>query len=213
MSRMTLNQILTYNHISKYRLSKNSGVPYMTINDICSGKTNLAECNAKTIYRIAKELRVSMEELLEPYLQTRAAFDLFKSNICHKLKEMGDIPFLIDTLESDDISTYYQRQWYPECLYLLAMVDYISRENNIPICEDYNDLRRMKLPKVIYPNSVIAAFAVSRDESVKQQAENDSIPEFMRFNIVESEVRNVIWQQCIQQGQFEPIPQRIIKSI
>ena len=50
----------------------------------------------------------------------------------------------------------------------------------------------MKLPKVIYPNSVIAAFAVSRDESVKQQAENDSIPEFMRFNIVESEVRNVI---------------------
>ena len=95
---MTLNQILTYNHISKYRLSKNSGVPYMTINDICSGKTNLAECNAKTIYRIAKELRVSMEELLEPYLQTRAAFDLFKSNICHKLKEMGDIPFLIDTL-------------------------------------------------------------------------------------------------------------------
>ena len=38
MSRMTLNQILTYNHISKYRLSKNSGVPYMTINDICSGK-------------------------------------------------------------------------------------------------------------------------------------------------------------------------------
>ena len=189
---MTLNQILTYNHISKYRLSKNSGVPYMTINDICSGKTNLAECNAKTIYRIAKELRVSMEELLEPYLQTRAAFDLFKSNICHKLKEMGDIPFLIDTLESDDISTYYQRQWYPDCLYLLAMVDYISRENNIPICEDYNDLRRMKLTKVIYPNSVIAAFAVSRDESVKQQAENDSIPEFMRFNIVESEVRNVI---------------------
>ena len=189
---MTLNQILIDNHISKYRLSKNSGVPYMTINDICSGKTNLAECSAKTIYRIAKELRISMEELLEPYLQPRAAFDLFKSNVCHKLKEMGDIPFLIDTLENDDINTYYQRHWYPECLYLLAMVDYISRENNIPICEDYNDLRRMKLPKVLYPNSVIAAFAVSHDESVKQQAENDSIPEFIQFNIVESEVRNVI---------------------
>ena len=189
---MTLNQILTDNHISKYRLSKNSGVPYMTINDICSGKTNLAECNAKTIYRIAKELRVSMEELLEPYLQPRASFDLFKSNVCHKLKEMGDIPFLIDTFENDDINTYYQRQWYPECLYLLAMVDYISRANDIPLCEDYNELRRMKLPKVLYPNSVIAAFAVSRDEAVKQQAERESIPEFMRFNIVESEVRNVV---------------------
>ena len=189
---MTLNQILTDNHISKYRLSKNSGVPYMTINDICSGKTNLAECNAKTIYRIAKELHMSMEELLEPYLQPRSAFDLFKSNVCHKLKEMGDIPFLIDTLENDNINTYYQRQWYPECLYLLAMVDYISRENKIPLCEDYNNLRRMKLPNVLYPNSVIASFAVSRDEAVKRQAVIDSIPEFIRFNIVESEVRNVV---------------------
>lgn len=50
---MKLNQILTDNHFSKYRLSKNSGVPYMTINDICSGKT---------IYKIAKELRRSKPE-------------------------------------------------------------------------------------------------------------------------------------------------------
>ncbi|MBU5462193.1 helix-turn-helix transcriptional regulator [Lachnoclostridium sp. MSJ-17] len=189
---MTLNQILTDNHISKYRLSKNSGVPYMTINDICSGKTNLAECSAKTIYKLAKELRISMEELLEPYLQPRAAFDLFKSNVCHRLKELGDIPFLIDTLESDDINTYYRRHWYPECLYLLAMVDYVSRENNISLCEDYNELRRLKLPKVLYPNSVIAAFAVSSDEDIKRKAEREAIPEFMRFNIVESEVRNVV---------------------
>ena len=105
---------------------------------------------------------------------------------------MGDIPFLIDTLESDDISTYYQRQWYPECLYLLAMVDYLSRENNIPLCKEFSEIRRMKLNEMIYPASVLSAYEVSKDESVKEQAMVLSIPEFRRFNIIESEIRNVV---------------------
>lgn len=76
---MTLNQVLTDNQISKYRLSKNSGVPYMTINDICKGKTNMADCSAKTIYKIARELRASMEELIESYLQSSPAFEMLKA--------------------------------------------------------------------------------------------------------------------------------------
>ncbi len=188
---MTINSIIENNHISKYRLAKNSGIPYMTINDICSGKANLADCNAKTIYKLSKELGVSMEELLDPYMQPRPAFELFKSNVCHKLKTLGDIQFLIDTIESEDIITYYNRSWYPECLYLLAMVDYISRENEVPLCEDYQPLRSMKLREVLYPAGVLAASAVAKSDAPKQQARRDAIPEFMRFNIVESEVRNV----------------------
>ncbi|MBQ6381053.1 MAG: helix-turn-helix domain-containing protein, partial [Clostridia bacterium] len=130
---MDINHMIEDRHISKYRLAKNSGIPYMTINDICSGKANLADCNARTIYKLSTELVVSMEALLEPDLLPRPAGDLFKSNVCHRLKELGDINFLIDTIESEDIITYYQRSWYPECLYLLAMVDYISRENDVPL--------------------------------------------------------------------------------
>ena len=189
---MTLNQILAKNQLSKYRLAKNSGIPYMTINDILSGKTNPAQCSAKTIYKLSKELGVSMEELLEPYMIYRPAFELFKSNVCHRLKERGDIGFLIDTIESDEINTYYQRNWFPESLYLLAMVDYISRENDIPLCDDYRELRRMKLKETVYPASVVTAFAVSKNEKIKEQAKKAAIPEFLRFNIVESEVRDVI---------------------
>ena len=133
---MDINHMIENQHISKYRLAKNSGIPYMTINDICSGKTNLADCNARTIYKLSKELGVTMEEMLEPYLLPRPAFELFKSNVCHRLKELGDIDFLIDTIESGDIVKYYQRSWYPESLYLLAMVDYISRENDVPLVEN-----------------------------------------------------------------------------
>lgn len=189
---MTVNEIIAKKKISKYRLAKNSDIPYMTINDICNGKTNLAECNAKTIYKLAKELGVSMEELLMPYMLPRPSFELFKSNVCHRLKELGDIDFLIQTIESKDILTYYERRWYPECLYLLAMVDYLSRENNIPLCDEYREIRRMKLNEMIYPASVLSAYEVSKDESVKEQAKILSIPEFRRFNIIESEIRNVV---------------------
>ena len=71
------------------------------------------------------------------------------------------------------------------------MVDYISRENEVPLCEDYQPLRSMKLREVLYPAGVLAASAVAKSDAPKQQARRDAIPEFMRFNIVESEVRNV----------------------
>ena len=34
---MTINELLREKKISKYRLSRLSGVPYTTINDICTG--------------------------------------------------------------------------------------------------------------------------------------------------------------------------------
>lgn len=128
---------------------------------------------------------------MEPYLLPRPAFDLFKSNVCHRLKELGDIDFLIDTIESDEITTYYKRAWYPESLYLLAMVDYISRINDVPLCDSYNEFCRAKLKKTLFPSGVIAAAAVSKDNRIMERAMAESIPEFIRFNIVESEVRNV----------------------
>lgn len=191
VNTMNVNEIMQNKNLSKYRVAKNSGIPYMTLNDICSGKTRLDKCSADTVYKLSKELDVTMEELLAPYMQPRPAFELFKSNVCHRLKELGDIDFLIDTIESGDITTYYERAWYPESLYLLAMVDYISRLNDVPLCDSYNELRKAKLKSVVYPSGVIAAAAVSGDSSVKERAIESSIPEFMRFNIVESEVRNV----------------------
>jgi transcriptional regulator with XRE-family HTH domain len=189
---MNINRLLEKKKISKYRLAKDSGIPYMTINDICSGKANLAECNAKTVYKISQALNISMEELIESYVMPRPAFELFKSNVCHKLKELGDVRFLVETLENNEIVSYYDRAWYPECLYLLAMVDYVSRENNVPLCEEYNRLRQMKLKDIIYPAGLIAALTVSNNDEIKKQALKSAIPEFLRFNIVESEVRNVV---------------------
>ncbi len=189
---MDINKLMQAKRLSKYRLAMRSGVPYMTLSDICSGKTNLGKCSAETVYKLARELDVTMEQLVEQYVLKRPAFDLFRSNVCHRLKELGDIDFLIEVVESNDIRRYYEREWYPESLYLLAMTDYISRLNEVPICDEYEDIRKMRLQETLYPSGVLVRAELMNDEKIKEMAKEAAIPEFLRFNIVESEVRDVV---------------------
>lgn len=146
---MTIQEMLKEKSMSIYMLSKASSIPYTTCNDIVSGKSELKKCSAETVYKIAQALNVSMEEILEQCFVKRSNFENFKSTVCHHVKDKGDIAFIIDTLESKEIRTYYNRKWYPESLYLLAMLDYLSRENNVPLCDEYDDLRRCKLEKAV----------------------------------------------------------------
>lgn len=189
---MMIQEILDTKHYSKYRVAKLSNLPYMTLNDICKGKTRLEKCSAETVYRLAQALDVSVEDLLADYLLNRSSFDNFKSAICHRVKEKGDLGFILDTIQSGDIQRYYQRKWYPESLYLLAMVDYLSKENGIPLCDEYNDLRHAKLEKPIYPAGVLAVSAAAQNDDALRRAEKSAIPEFKQYNIIESEVRNVV---------------------
>lgn len=194
---MSINELLVQKNITKYRLWKESGVPQATISDICTGKTSIEKCSAETIYRIAKVLDVSMESLIAPAVQRaeeerhRPSFELFKSNTCHMVKDMGDIPFIIQLLETNQIRKLYEKKWYPEALYLLAMLDYLSRENNVPICKNYNDIRTAKLQRPVYPSSVVILCKTLNSDAPKEECYRLAIPEFLQFNIVESEVRNV----------------------
>lgn len=188
---MTINELLEQKNMTKYRLSKSSGVPQTTIIDICSGKARIEKCSADTLYKLAKTLEVPMETLIENAMVYRPEFEVFKSNICHLVKDLGDLDFIIDTLEKNQIRKLYEKRWYPECLYLLAMVDYLSHENNLPLCRDYNDIRCTRLFEPVYPASIVAMSAAAKSDKPKRDSLSIAIPEFMRFNIVESEVRNV----------------------
>lgn len=193
---MLINEILRQRNMSRYRLSKESGVAMTTITDICSGKAALDKCAAGTLYKIAKVLGVTVDLLLEEYIAEktfdyRCSFEAFKSNVCHQVKDVGDLEFIVETLESNEIRQLYERQWNREALYLLGMVDYLSRVNDLPMCTNYDDIRRQKLEKVCFPEGVIVAYTATGDEKIKEEALKNAIPEFMRFNIVESEVRDV----------------------
>lgn len=61
---MNLQAALNERNMTMYHLSKISGIPKTTVIDICSGKSSLEKCSAKTVYLIAKALGLTMEDLL-----------------------------------------------------------------------------------------------------------------------------------------------------
>ncbi len=195
---MNINDILAEKGMTKYRLAMLSGVPHATLNNICSGQARIEKCSAETLYKLAQVLQVTVEDLIADSMkgagtvQNSVPFELFKSNVCHRVKDNGDIPFIVEILKSDEIRSYYNKKQYPQAFYLLAMVDYLSRENDLPLCSAYSDIRKQKLADPIYPQSVLAMAKVMEDDSLIAESLESAIPEFKNFNIAESEVRYVI---------------------
>jgi len=197
VSDVNIDELLKEKRLTRYRLAKDSGVPYATLSDICSGKARIEKCSVDTLYRLAKRLEVSMEFLIEDRMKAlaaperRSSFEVFKSNVCHLVRDMGDVAFIVDTLESNRIRVYFERQWFPESLYLLAMLDFLSRESGLPLCSEYDDIRAAKLAEPLYPAGVLLLCAALENGKPKEESLASAIPEFLRFNIIESEIRNV----------------------
>lgn len=61
---MSLQSYIDGKNISRYQLAKLSGLPKSTVNDICIGKTEIENCSAKTVQKIAKALNCTMEDVL-----------------------------------------------------------------------------------------------------------------------------------------------------
>ena len=56
------------------------------------------------------------------------------------------------------------------------MLDYVSRENNVPACSDYADIRATKLDRTVYPSSVLMLSKVLKSEDPKKKAMQEAIP-------------------------------------
>ena len=115
----------------------------------------------------------------------RPSFELFRSNTRHKLKAQGVLPFITQLLKSNQIRTYYERKRYPEALYLLSMLDHLSKLHDIPLCSNYNNLRNAKLAQPLYPSEFFLLSELLHSDLPKEEAPRKAILEFMRFNIVE----------------------------
>lgn len=72
---MRINEIIIQSGITKYRLAKISGVPHATLNDLCSGKSQIEKCSGETLYRLAKALEVSIEMLLESAMEQKIEYE------------------------------------------------------------------------------------------------------------------------------------------
>ena len=120
--------------------------------------------------------------------EKRIDFELFKSNVCHKVKLIGEIEFINEMKTSTEIHEYKEKQWYVEMLYLLAMTDYLCRKNNIKRIKIYEELRSYRMPEIVYPKGLLMLAKFSNNENILLDAFDKGITEFKNFNIIESEV-------------------------
>lgn len=132
---------------------------------------------------------MNCEEFLD--YMNKDNFEIFKSNICHFLKSMGDLPFLIAIFKKDIIRYCYKNDMLLECYYLLGMTDYLCRINGLPYDGEYSDIRQYELGKRVFPGGVNILCSVLGNEMPKKEALEKAIPEFLRFNIVELGIRDV----------------------
>ena len=177
--------------MSIYKCSKVSNIPYTTLFELLHNKSSFENCSIKTINKLSIALNIPIADLIRNELEYRMPFEEFKSEMCHKLKSYGDLNFIKYILEENLILTYYNKSWLEETLYTLALLDYISSENNIPIAKEYNFLRNKKLKKIIYPRDVNIMSKLNKSNKYKILAKKNSIPMFLKYNIVEVDIRNV----------------------
>ena len=196
---MELKELLLQKNISIYELSHVTHIPYSTLSDLVKGTTPIHKCSCEKVYRLAKALNVSMESLIKDSMlkemqeihKELANFDVFRSNIAHQIKSQGDLEFIYTILSEKAIDKLYEEQEYTKSVYLLATIDYLSRINNIPLCTAYNHLRNVKLPSPVIPLSIRIQSSYPSGKSYLKKAKDNAIPEFIRHNIIEGNIRDV----------------------
>ena len=193
---MTLNSLLTQKKMTKYQLSKKSGVPKPRLSTSAAARPVWKSARRELCTAIAQALGVSMESLLqdqmEKTIERRSSFEVFKSNMCHLVKDMGDINFLIQTLESDEIRRLYKKA--------VVSGDAIPAGNGrlaFP-CEWAAPLRTIQrfARRQVETGSLPiqpGAGGESNEKPRTPTAERTGIyPRIMIHNIVEQEVRDVV---------------------
>lgn len=161
-----IKEILKDKNISIYQLSKATNIPYSTFSDIINENTKLENISSKYLYALSKLLNIPMEKLLEESMEVRLDYETFKSKICHDLKNKGDLSFIENELINDNIHRYYKKHWYFEVFYVLALIDYLSRINNISLCNVYDDIRSYSLKEPIYPKDIMLKKLLSNSKEI-----------------------------------------------
>lgn len=77
-------------------------------------------------------------------------FDLFKSGICHIYKNIGLYYFVSEIVSDDWISYFWDKQWFAESFYTLAMLNFLKGGKVMKLLieaevsdKDANELKRM----------------------------------------------------------------------
>ncbi|OUC52238.1 hypothetical protein B7939_02115 [Eggerthia catenaformis] len=178
-----INKICKDRKITVYKLSKGTHIPYSTLKDLLKNRKNLSKTSFSNVVKISKYLNITLSDI--EYDLHRPQFTTFRSEMCHRLKRLGDQNFINYVIHDQLIETFYKMKWYPEMLYTLAILDKVSKENKITLNSKYNSLRTLKLKEMILPEWCY--YIDYKIDSLIENADKD----FLKYNIVEGDIRDV----------------------
>ncbi len=153
------------------------GIPYATLYPIIKGQVEIETCSYSTVARLARFLGYRPDEIV----YEKEDFQTFRNNLHHRIKE-NELELLLEIVEGNDVATYMRHEDYLKALYLVATADFLSKKNEIPLCDKYNDLRRTKLEQPYYVG----------DSSLSSPSADDCIAEFVHYNIYEGDLYDAV---------------------
>ena len=187
---MNFKELLTKKKVTGYELAKNTGIPYMTINDLINGRTIIQNVSLKHALAISDFLNIDIQKLSKLDTIKPIEFRYFRNNLLSDLKRNKPLDFARKIISSKEIDYYYKNDSKEYAYYLLALIDYIFRiENEEIYTKRYNNLRKEKLNNPFFVGSKLVSF--NTIEEAEKKLNIQVIPEFRNFNIIEEDVFNV----------------------
>lgn len=179
-----IKQYLSDNDISLYRFAKDADISYPVVYNIVNGKKDIKNCSYYVVEKLSHALHMDIAVFVD-LCNPRDHFQTFRSEQKHLIKRKGELQYLIEVLENDEIQKAWDEHKKLEAIYLLAMTDYITNKNNIDNCTKYQTIRQYKPDRLIYPADVELEAKLDKNDNSKERALKNAIPEFLSFNIVE----------------------------
>ena len=174
---MNFEKELKKRHVNIRSCSLQSGIPYATLYPIVKGQVDIGTCSYNTVAKLARFLGYRPDEIV----YEKEDFQTFRNNVHHQVKQ-DELTFLLETIESDDVAAYARHEDYLKALYLVATVDYLSRKNQLPLCDKYDEFRHTKLSQPYYVG----------DSSFLASDGGRCIDEFVKYNIYEGDLYDAV---------------------
>ena len=184
---MRLFELLDKRGLSAYKLSKMTGIPYTTINDLLRFKTSPSNITLGHALKLSEALDITVEQFAKLEGAPLTDFEFFRSNLLQDIRILGPMRFVTKALKEKTVDFYFKNGGTVHALYLLGLIDYEIRIHRLPIKQKrYNDLRKMQLDEPFFTSSSLIRFS-SVDEA--EQALGVKVaPEFRRNNIIEVDI-------------------------
>ncbi len=157
--------------------SVKSNIPYATLYPIIKGQIDIGTCSYYTVEKLATVLGYRPDEIV----YKKVDFQTFRNDLHHQIKR-NDLQAILEIIEKKEVEYYAFHEDYLKALYLVATVDYISKKYNIPLNEEYTDMRKMKLKEPFYVGDSVL---LSKDGQ-------QGIEEFVNFNIYEGDLYDAV---------------------